>query len=177
MFILRRTERVFLVSLFLGMVTLFTLNVVARELGGTFASQLAWIEEAVRLMNIFLVFGALGLALEKGKHVGIDTLRDALPERYRNIIRRVIDAVGCIFTAYMAYLGYQLVIFVLNTGQRSPTLDIPMGWIYMAPVVGFGLLSLRYALSFIGTIQRFTGYDDSNGDAEAEANIGNGGPA
>ena len=164
MFILRRVERVFLVTIFLSMVLLFTLNVVAREVGGTFASQLAWIEEAVRLMNIFLVFGALGLALERGRHVGIDTLRNALPDRYRILICKITDLAGCAFAAYMAYLAWQLVIFVLGTGQRSPTLDVPMGWIYAAPVVGFGLLALRYALSFIGAIQRFNTYDDANDD-------------
>lgn len=163
MYLLRRLERTFLVSVFLSMVALFTLNVLAREIGGTFASQLAWIEEAVRLMNIFLVFGALGLALEKGRHVGIDTLREALPKTARNAIRKIIDAVGCLFSAYMSYLAYQLVVFVLNTGQRSPTLDLPIGWIYMAPVVGFGLLSLRYALSFLSVVDRF---DPEIGDTD-----------
>lgn len=155
MTLLRRLERVFLVTVFLSMVFLFAINVAAREFGGTFASQLAWIEEAVRLMNLFLVFVALGLALERGRHVGIDTLRETLPARYKNIIRKIIDVVGCVFAAYMAYLGYKLVVFVLGTGQTSPTLDIPMGWVYMAPVVGFGLLSLRYGLSLFGAIDRF----------------------
>lgn len=155
MYYLRRLERAFLVTVFLSMVALFTLNVLAREVGGTFASQFAWVEEAVRLMNIFLVFGALGLALERGRHVGINTLRDALPKKFKYTIRKVIDAVGCIFSFYMTYLAYQLVIFVLNTGQRSPTLDLPMGWVYVAPVVGFGLLGLRYLLSFLSTIDRF----------------------
>ncbi|MCR9138839.1 MAG: TRAP transporter small permease [Alphaproteobacteria bacterium] len=168
MYYLRRFERVFLVTVFLSMVALFALNVLAREIGGTFASQLAWIEEAVRLMNIFLVFGALGLALEKGRHVGIDTLRESLPATARNSIRRIIDAVGCLFSAYMSYLAYHLVVFVLNTGQRSPTLDVPIGWIYMAPVVGFGLLSLRYALSFLSVIDRFDQDNDEANDGTAE---------
>ena len=154
--LLRRCERVFLVTVFLSMVVLFFLNVVAREAGGTLASQFAWIEEAVRLMNIFLVFGALGLALERGRHVGIDTVRDALPDRYRILILKLIDVVGCVFASYMAYLAWGLIIFVLQTGQRSPTLDIPMGWIYAAPVAGFALLALRYALSLFGIVDRFS---------------------
>lgn len=161
---LRRVERVFLVTLFLSMVALFSLNVLAREIGGTFASQLAWVEEAVRLMNVFLVFGALGLALERGKHVGIDTLREALPNTARATIRRIIDAAGCMFSLYMAYLAWKLVVFVLGTGQRSPTLDIPIGWIYTAPIIGFGLLALRYALSFFSIIDRFTKTDDDMND-------------
>lgn len=155
MFFIRRVERVVLVSLFLSMVILFNINVLAREFSGTFASQLAWIEEAVRLMNIFLVFCALGLALERGRHVGIDTLRESLPRVARNTIRKIVDAAGFIFSLYMCYLAWKLVVFVLGTGQRSPTLDIPMGWIYLAPVFGFALLGLRYALSFLSIINRF----------------------
>lgn len=166
---LRRVERIFLVTLFLSMVALFSLNVLAREIGGTLASQLAWVEEAVRLMNVFLVFGALGLALERGKHVGIDTLREALPNTARATIRRIVDAAGCVFSLYMAYLAWKLVVFVLGTGQRSPTLDVPIGWIYTAPIIGFGLLALRYALSFFGVIDRFTKTDDDMSDVQPAA--------
>ena len=160
MALLRRIERFTLVFIFLSMVLLFSINVVSREIGGSFASQAAWIEEAVRLLNVFLVFLALGLALERGRHVGIDTLRESAPERIRKYVRKIVDTVGLLFCAYMVYLSYGLVVFVLGTGQRSPTLDIPMGWVYAAPVAGFGLLGLRYALSLMGVIERF----NSDGD-------------
>lgn len=154
--LLRRIERGFLVSVFLTMVALFALNVLGRELGGSLASRLTWIEEAVRLLNIFLVFGALGLALERGRHVGIDTLRRKLPARLQRLTERLIDAVGCASALYLAWLSVGLTQFVLKTGQRSPTLDIPMGWVYTAPIIGFCLLALRYALSLTGVIERFS---------------------
>ncbi len=163
---LHRLERVILVSTLLSMVALFSLNVLAREVGGTFASQLAWVDEAVRLMNIFLVFSALGLALEKGRHVGIDTLKEMLPNTARNTLRKTVDAVGCIFCAYMTYLAYLLVVFVLGTGQRSPTLDIPIGWLYMAPIMGFGLLSLRYFLSLVSVINRYDSNEENTSTFE-----------
>ena len=167
--LLRRAERVFLVSVFLGMVALFALNVVGREIGGEFASRLTWIEEAVRLLNIFLVFGALGLALERGRHVGIDTLRRALPGRAQRRIEKTIDAVGLLASLYLAWLAFGLTQFVLQTGQRSPTLDVPMGWIYAAPIMGFVLLALRYALSLFGVIDRFSqspGMSDSGPETQ-----------
>jgi TRAP-type C4-dicarboxylate transport system permease small subunit len=159
---LRLIERTFLVTLFLTMVVLFFSNVVVREIGGSFASKFAWIEEAVRYMNVFLVFIALGLALEQGRHVGIDTIREKLPKNIRYVLLKVIDATGFFFSIYLAWLGIQLVRLVLMTGQRSPTLDIPVGWIYTAPVVGFGLLGLRFALSFFGIIDRFSINDAPN---------------
>lgn len=165
---LRRVERTLIVGIFLLMVALFALNVVAREVGGEMASQFAWIEEAVRLLNIFLVFGSLGLALERGRHVGIDTLREALPSKMRTSLRKVIDAVGFLFCLYMSYLAYQLVAFVLKTGQKSPTLDLPMGWIYAAPVIGFLLLGLRYGLSFLSVIDRWDTCPEDADDGSEE---------
>jgi len=162
--LLRRLERSFLVAVFLAMVALFFLNVVAREISDPLASRLGWIEEAVRLMNIFLVFGALGLALERGRHVGIDTFRNALPDRYRWPVLKLTDLCGLCFSLYLAYLGWGLVRFVLASGQRSPTLDLPMGWIYAAPVVGFALLALRFGLSLFGVIDRFAAQPEIDGE-------------
>ena len=154
---LRLVERSVLVLLFLAMVILYFTSVVTREIGGTFASQFAWIEEAVRLMNLFLVFLALGLALERGKHISIDILQERLPVHLRVWLGRVIDAAGVVFSLYLAWLAVTLVRFVLSTNQVSPTLQIPMGWIYTAPVIGFSLLALRYALSLFGVIDRRAG--------------------
>ena len=152
---LRWIERTALVVIFVSMVVLFFFNIVARELGGEYASNFTWIEELVRLMNLFLVFGALGLALERGRHVGIDTFRDKIPAVGRIILLKTIDLVGICFSSYLVFQSYGLVRFVLATGQKSPTLDLPMGWIYVAPVLGFSLLGLRFTLSFFGLIQRF----------------------
>lgn len=145
--LLRRMERAYLITIFLLMVVLFFINILIRTLAPQSASDFAWIEEAVRLLNIFLVFGGLGLALERGRHVSIDSLREKLSAPLRQALYRCIDLIGLGACLYMTWLSFKLVRLVLGTGQRSPTLDIPMGWIYAAPLAGFALLSLRYALS------------------------------
>jgi TRAP-type C4-dicarboxylate transport system permease small subunit len=157
--ILRTAERIAIVAIFLIMVALYFLNVVGRQLGGTMASNLAWVEEAVRLMSLFLVFLAIGLALEKGRHVGVHTWRDRIATTTRLPVRRIIDAVGVIFSLYLAWLGYQMTIFVHSMGQISPTLNMPIFWMYLAPTAGFILLALRYGLSFFGLIDRYSAQD------------------
>ncbi|OSQ36027.1 C4-dicarboxylate ABC transporter permease [Thalassospira mesophila] len=154
--ILRTTERIFLVTIFLLMVGLFTLGVAVREFSPQHASDFAWIEEVVQMLNLFLVFCALGLALERKRHVGVTTFRDALSIKKRKIVFRLIDSIGLLFSIYLVTLGVQMVQFVLASGQRSATLNIPMGWIYIAPTIGFALLALRYALSLAGVIDRFS---------------------
>lgn len=153
--LLRTGERVALVAIFLAMVVLYFVNVVVRATGSALASDLAWIEEVVRLMNIYMVFLALGLALEYGRHVAVDTWRDRIAATLGLPVRRMIDAVGLVFSIYLVWLGWTMASFVFGTGQRSPTLDMAMGWLYVAPAIGFALLALRYLLSLIGVIDRF----------------------
>ncbi|MEZ5812798.1 MAG: TRAP transporter small permease [Rhizobiaceae bacterium] len=154
--LLRTAERLSLVLIFLTMVGLYFINVVVRASGSSLASDLAWIEEAVRLMNVYLVFLALGLALERGRHVAVDTWRNAIAEATRLPLRKIIDTVGFVLALYLVWIGCEMTVFVFGTGQRSPTLGFPMGWIYVAPTIGFALLALRYLLSFAGVIDRFS---------------------
>jgi len=153
--VLRTTERYFLVGVFLSMVGLYTLGIVVRELGGGLASQFAWVDEMVRILNLFLVFGALGLALDRGRHVSITLLHEHLPDGLLRPLRRLIDLVGLLFSLYLMWLGWHMVDFVWGTGQRSPTLDISMAVVYVAPMLGFALLGLRYGLSLAGAIDRY----------------------
>ncbi|RVV98252.1 TRAP transporter small permease [Mesobaculum littorinae] len=152
---LRLAERTVLVAILLGMVALFALNVLVRQWGGPMAAELAWIDETVRLMNLFLVFLSAGLALERGRQVAVDTWRDRIAARTGLPLRRIIDIVGCLFSLYIAWMALTMARFVFSTGQRSPTLDVPIGYIYLAPALGFALLALRYALSLAGVVHRF----------------------
>ena len=154
--ILRLVERSLLVLLFLTMVGLYFTNVVVRASGSSLASDLAWIEEAVRLMNVYLVFLAMGLALEYGRHVAVDTWRAGIARKLGLPLGKIIDALGLVFALYLVWLGFKMTGFVFGTGQRSPTLGLPMGWLYVAPTVGFTLLALRYLLSLTGMIDRYS---------------------
>lgn len=158
--LLRLVERTLAVGIFLVMVALFFANVVSRQIPAI-ASDFTWVEEAVRLMALFLVFLVLGLALERGRHVGVDTWRDRIAGATGLPLRRIIDAIGFCFSLYVVWLSWQMTKFVMGTGQTSPTLNLPIFWIYLAPTIGFALLALRYALSFLGVVDRFAGQEGS----------------
>lgn len=156
---LRIAERVTVVTIFLVMIALYFINVLSRQVGGTFATNFAWVEETVRLLSLFLVFLALGLALERGRHVGVYSWRDRIAARLHLPLRKIIDVISLVFSLYLAWLGYTMTAFVYSTGQISPTLNVPIFWIYLAPAIGFLLLGLRYGLSLFGVIDRFAGQD------------------
>ena len=72
-----------------------------------------------------------------------------------NYFGKIIDLLGFIFSLYCIWLGLKIAIFVYNSGQVSPTLNIPMFVLYVAPTLGFLLISIRYALSFLNFKNRF----------------------
>lgn len=170
--LLRRVEKILIVAVFLVMVFLFSFSVLVREFPSSIANEFAWIEEAVKIMNLFLVFITLGLALERGKHVSISTLREKFTGNIGFCLVKAIDLVGLSFSLYLFYLGVKLTLFVAKTGQVSPTLDISMAIVYLAPVLGFLLLSLRYFLSLIGAIQRYGVQQPTNNVDESSTNTG-----
>ncbi|WP_027722551.1 TRAP transporter small permease [Maridesulfovibrio zosterae] len=151
---IRIIERVMIISINLIMVGLYTFNVIVRETMPQYSSTFAWIDEATRLLMVWAVFMALGLALERGRQVAVTTLFEKLPDAPRRIVSFIINMTGMIFSCYLAWLGVALVKFVMRTGQLSPTLGLPMYWLYVAPTIGFLLLALRYALELIGTNDR-----------------------
>ncbi|WP_027178822.1 TRAP transporter small permease [Maridesulfovibrio bastinii] len=152
--IIRIIERILIISINLIMVGLYTFNVIVRELFPAYSSTFAWIDEATRILMVWAVFLALGLALERGRHVAVTTIFEKLTPRIRYTVGALINLVGLIFSIYFTYLAFELVKFVSRTGQLSPTLGIPMYWLYVAPAVGFILLAIRYLLELTGINNR-----------------------
>jgi len=151
----RKLERLVIVSIFIAMIIMFSFGILVREFPSHIANNFSWIEEVVGIMNIFLVFLTLGLALEKGMHVKVPIILDKLGKRKALFLTKIIDVIGLSFTGYLFLVSSQLTMLVFNSGQSSPVLNISMAIIYLAPSVGFFLIALRYLLSLIGAINRF----------------------
>ena len=144
--VLRRLESAAAAALMLLMALAYSFNVAVRELAATHASRFAWIEEACLFALAWVVFLGLGLALERGRHIAMTSLLERLAPGTRRPIKLAIDFTGLAFSLYIAWLALDITLFVLRSGQASPTLDLSMAWLYAAMPVGFVLLGLRYAL-------------------------------
>jgi C4-dicarboxylate transporter DctQ subunit len=143
---LRWIERGAVAALMIAMALAYAFNVAVRELAPTHASTFAWIEEACLFSLAWVVFLGLGLALERGRHIAMTSLLERFAPRLRRALKLAIDLAGTLFSLYIAKLGLDITLFVVRSGQLSPTLDASMGWLYAAMPAGFVLLALRYAL-------------------------------
>ena len=131
------------------MTAIYGFNVLVRSLAPAYASYFAWIDEAARVLMVWVVFLALGIALEVGRHVSVDTLHGRLSAGAERILFFVIDLVGLAFSVGAAVLSLQLTLLVMGTGQLSPTLGTPVYLLYIAPTFGFTSLAFRYFLRLL----------------------------
>ncbi len=144
--LLRGLERGVVAALMILMAATYAFNVAVRELAATHAAKFAWIEEACLFALAWVVFLGLGLALEQGRHIAMTGLLARFAPGLRRALKLAIDLAGLAFSLYVAKLALDITVFVVRSGQSSPTLDVSMGWLYAAMPVGFALLALRYAL-------------------------------
>ena len=148
-------ERFIIVFFTVSMIGLYGLNVIVREITPQYASLFAWIDEASRILMVWVVFLSIGIAFDRGRHIAMTTFINSFSSKNFIYFGKIIDLLGFSFSLYCIWLGFKITIFVFNSGQVSPTLNIPMFILYVAPTLGFLLISIRYALSFLNFKNRF----------------------
>jgi len=106
-------------------------------------APLAWSEELARFMFIWLVFIGSAVVLRTDSHMSLDFFVNHLPLK----ARVVIDIVGKIIVSLFLLLGIyeSTTIIRITMDQLSPSLDIPMGLIYLALPVSFALMLIDFA--------------------------------
>jgi len=131
------------------MTLLYGLNVAVRFIAPSQASALAWVDEASRYILVWIVFLAIGITLEVGRHVSVDLIRGRIPAGAEHALFKVIDAVGLLFSLATMAISVSLALFVQGTGQTSPTLGVPTFILYVAPAFGFASLAFRFLLRLL----------------------------
>ena len=138
--ILLRLNRWVVILILAAMALMVFANVALRFLTD---ESILWVEEVSRYLMIWLTFLGAGLVFRYGGHIGIDTLQDSLP-RYAAVIRVVIFIFLLGFFGFMVWIGTRYA--GLTWAQTTPVMQIPVGIVYLAMPVGFGLLILHLLL-------------------------------
>jgi TRAP-type C4-dicarboxylate transport system permease small subunit len=150
-----------IIAILAAMAAMVFANVAVRFTTGV---SILWVEEVSRYLMIWLTFLGGGLVLRYGGHVGIDTLQEALP-RKATAIRGAIVVLLAGFFVFMVAVGVRYAW--LAREQTTPVLGIPVGAVYLAIPIGFGLLLAHLVLmarAYVGQRRLLT---DGEFDADA----------
>ncbi len=116
-----------------------------------------WTEELAVFMVIWVALLGAAVALGRGAHLGIDYFVGKLPARARLCTEVVVFLCVSAFSLFVMVLGgVDLVLSNLELGQRSPALEVKMGYVYLAvPISGF-FLTLYAIMGLAERLQRLS---------------------
>ncbi|MDQ0314477.1 TRAP transporter small permease [Amorphus orientalis] len=118
---------------------------------------LPWAAEATRYAIVWLVFIGGSRAALVGAHITIDALPEFLPTPAARLVTRIGLAISSAACAILAWYGIALVQRMTAFRQLSPSLEIPMWWVYLALPIGFALMTVRFAQAAIMPPEKHTG--------------------
>lgn len=105
-------------------------------------SPLYWTEELSRYSFVYVVFIGAAWAGKNHMHLGVDYFTSKLPGAFMKGLRVILDCLILAFSAVIVAAG--ALVVPVNLKQSSPALHIPMGAVYAAIPIGFGLLFVYY---------------------------------
>ncbi|MFV0314172.1 MAG: TRAP transporter small permease [Anaerotignum sp.] len=126
--------------LMIAMTVLIFIQVVMRYV---FGNSLVWSEEMARYLFIWLIYLGISYGARVMKHIKIEAALGLFPKKLRPLIVIVGDILFFVFAVIIVYLGYDVVLAQVKLGQNSPAMQIPMWFMYSAPMVGFALTAVR----------------------------------
>lgn len=110
-----------------------------------FKVAFSWSNEFTRYAIVWMVFIGGSIAARKGFHINIDILQETLPRPFARVLNVVCHIASLIFCSLLVIYGVALVIQMKGFDQRSPAMEIPMYWVYIAIPLGGLLMVVRFA--------------------------------
>ncbi|WP_134701212.1 TRAP transporter small permease [Ammoniphilus sp. YIM 78166] len=145
-----KLEEGFLVFTMVLMVILIFSQVISRYIIG---SSLSWSEELARYIHIWQVWIGASYAVRKSAHIKVEAFKKIFNEK----IQKIIDLFALLawfgLSLFLAIQGTQMVMKMLERGQTSPAMEIPMWILFSAIPLGGLLMSIRLIQQVIWLFQ------------------------
>ena len=150
-FLDEKLELTIAVILMFLLVVLAAWSVLSRFI---FNRSLAWSEELIRYVFIFMNYMAASAAVIHDQHARVEIVDLVLPPialKWLNVILKIAWAV---FSLIVGINSITLVQKTFTLHQNSPTLGIEMGYIYLVLPVCFFLMTFRILQNVYRLIRR-----------------------
>lgn len=103
-----------------------------------------WSDELPRFMVVWITFIGMSYCVRQGSHVKIDLFLNKMQGKVKKYINVTILLICFLFFVYLTYLGYNLTMAVFAANQMSVSLDISLGYVYMAIPIGCFLTAKNF---------------------------------
>lgn len=122
------------------LVVMLTLQATARYV---FQTGIPWTEEISRFAFIFFVYISASLAVFRATHIKVDVVLGLLPPHIRSKVVFAGNIIQICFFLTAAYAGMSLIIDMVEFPVYSPSLLLPLYYIYAVIPLAYFLMAVR----------------------------------
>ena len=153
-----------------GIVLAFA-NVVGRYV---FDYSITWASELTMYFFLWSMFFAVAYTFKLDGHISIDLLVEFVDRKVAKGMMLLSRIVTFVYLSIVAYYGYEYILLVIDMGETSVDLEIPMWIPYLVIPVALGLAAYRVAEHFfvlLGTPANEIEFTNETSDLMKEAKI------
>ena len=128
------------------------LAVLASVFTRNVSIPVTWLEELARYMQIWFVAIGFALALRKGMLAGTEVIIKLLPESISKKLIIICKLLMLVICLLLLHSSTPLINHLINTGQKSPNMLIPIVWVYSGIYFSFILAAIFLVASLYSNL-------------------------
>lgn len=125
-----------------------------------FNISLVWSEEVARYVIIWFILVGSSIAVREKAHATVDAVVTFLPPFGKRLFSILANLTGIIFCVILIWSGSLTVSTVIEYGNVTPAVGIPMAIPYLALPVGGALMLFRFIQLLIKDFKNFDANDE-----------------
>ena len=112
--------------------------------------SLPYTDELARYLLVWIAYLGIALGLKEGSHASFNLMFDKLSFKGQRLLYIIERIMMLYFILVMLVFGWDLLVRI--SANESPSMRIPMVWVYSAPWLGSWLILFRLLVQLLGTI-------------------------
>lgn len=119
-----------------------------------FDHSLAWSEELARYVFLWQIWLGASFAVKEHRHLRIEAIKNILSPKAQKNFELLTLVIWFGFSLFLAFKGSELTMILLQRGQVSPAMRLPMAYAYASVPVGCGLMAIRLIEEMFGLFRK-----------------------
>ncbi|WP_238456306.1 TRAP transporter small permease [Desulfotruncus arcticus] len=119
-----------------------------------FHHSLSWSEELARYVFLWQIWLGASFAVKEHRHLRIEAIKNVLSPKAQKYFELITLVIWFGFSLFLAFKGAELTMILLQRGQVSPAMRLPMAYAYASVPVGCGLMAIRLIEEMFGLFRK-----------------------
>lgn len=129
-----------------ALIAVITLQIISR----VFFTAVGWTEEVARFLLVWITFLGATLAYQRGRHIAVTFVVEALPRPLRRLARLLAVLVALGFMVALIVIGYRYM--QVQSFQKSASLRLSMTYVYAVIPLSAALMAWYALIDLIALI-------------------------